>query len=143
MIFDNYFEAFFALAGAFLSFFLGGLDGLMKLLLVFVILDQSTGLLKAFILHRWSSEAGFHGIAKKVCMFIFVGMANIIDNELLGHSEVLRDAVVMFYLANEGLSIIENAIEMGAPVPDGLKERFMSWHNKQPISKNTSEGEVD
>ena len=63
-------------------------------------------------------------------MFIFVGMANIIDNEMLGHSEVLRDAVVMFYLANEGLSIIENAIDMGAPIPEGLKERFMSWHNK-------------
>ena len=130
MNFDYYFEAFFALAGAFLSFFLGGLDGLMKLLLIFVILDQVTGMMKGLILKEYSSAIGFHGIAKKVCMFIFVGMANIIDNEMLGHSEVLRDAVVMFYLANEGLSIIENAIDMGAPIPEGLKERFMSWHNK-------------
>ena len=76
-------------------------------------------------------------------MFIFVGMANIIDNEMLGHSEVLRDAVVIFYLANEGLSIIENAIDMGAPVPEGLKERFMSWHNKQLMSKNTPADEED
>ena len=143
MSFDNYFEAFFALGGAFLSFFIGGLDGLLKLLVVFVILDQITGVLKAAILRKWSSEAGFHGITKKVCMFIFVGMANIIDNEMLGHSEVLRDAVVMFYLANEGLSIIENAIDMGAPVPDGLKERFMSWRNKQLSSKNTPGGEED
>ena len=86
--------------------------------------------MKGLILKEYSSAIGFHGIAKKVCMFIFVGMANIIDNEMLGHSEVLRDAVVMFYLANEGLSIIENAIDMGAPIPEGLKERFMSWHNK-------------
>ena len=139
---EKYFEGLLALLGAFLSFFLGGLDGLLKLLVVFAILDQITGLMKSGVLHQWSSEVGFHGIAKKVCMFMFVGMANVIDKEMLshfGHFDVLRDAVCMFYLANEGLSIIENAIAMGAPVPEGLKERFMTWRNKQLISKNKPE----
>ena len=140
MSFDNYFEALFALAGAFISFFIGGLDGLMKLLVILVISDFITGVLKGLVLKKYSSDTGFHGISKKVCMFIFIGMANVIDNEMLGHSEVLRDAVVLFYLANEGLSVVENAIEMGAPVPDGMKERFLSWRNKtqneQLFSKN-------
>ena len=76
-------------------------------------------------------------------MFFFVGIANIIDKELhieiLGHADIFRDGIICFYIANEGLSIIENAIELGVPVPDGLKERFMSWHNKQLISKNKPE----
>lgn len=141
MSFDNYFEALFALAGAFISFFIGGLDGLMKLLVILVISDFITGVLKGLILKKYSSEIGFHGISKKVCMFIFIGMANVIDNEMLGHSEVLRDAVVLFYLANEGLSVVENAIEMGAPVPDGMKERFLSWRNKTQNEHLTSKNE--
>lgn len=139
MIDDTYFNALCALLGAFLSFFLGGLDGILKLLVVFAILDQITGLLKAAILGKWSSEVGFNGIARKICMFIMVGMANVVDKEMLsrfGHFDILRDTVSMFYLANEGLSIIENAIELGVPVPDSLKERFMMWHNKKFISKN-------
>lgn len=141
MSFDNYFEAFFALMGAFLSFFFGGLDGLMRLLVVFVIIDYITGVFKAMVLKKYSSEIGFHGITKKICMFIFIGMANIIDNEMLGHSEVLRDAAAMFYLANEGLSIIENTIELGLPVPDGFKERFLSWRNKTQNEQLTSKNE--
>lgn len=141
MSFDNYFEALFALMGAFLSFFFGGLDGLMRLLVVFVIIDYITGVFKALITKKYSSEIGFHGITKKICMFIFIGMANIIDNEMLGHSEVLRDAAAMFYLANEGLSVVENAIEMGAPVPDNMKERFLSWRNKTQNEQLTSKNE--
>lgn len=136
MTFDNYFDTFAALGGAFLSFFLGGLDGLMKLLVVFVIVDYVTGVMKGFVEHRFSSDIGFHGIARKVCMFLVVGIANVIDHEMLGHTEVLRDAVVMFYVANEGLSITENAIALGVPFPDSLKERFLSWQNKKLTSKN-------
>ena len=143
MTYDQYFKGGAALLGAFLSWFLGDLNGAVKLLVVMAIIDQITGIIKAGVLRKWSSEAGFHGIAKKILMFMFVGIANIIDNELLGHSEVLRDAVSLFYIANEGLSIIENAIDCGAPVPDGLKERFMSWRNKQLVSKNTPEDEED
>lgn len=144
---DTYLDVLFGLLGAFLSFFLGGLDGLMTVLLVFVVCDQITGLMKGYVLRQWSSEVGFHGIARKVCMFIIVGIANVIDHEMLakmlGHTEALRDGVIVFYLANEGLSIFENAIELGAPVPEGFKERFLSWRNRHLVSKNTPCGEED
>ena len=140
MNFDNYISTGAGLLGAFLSWFVGGLHGGVLILAVFMAIDQITGVMKGFLLKKWSSEVGFHGIAKKVYMLLFVGIANVIDKEmhieLLGHSDILRDGVICFYIANEGLSIIENAIELGVPVPDGLKEHFMSWHNKQLISKN-------
>ena len=120
----------------FLLWFLGEPGGVVKLLIVMAVIDQITGLIKAGVTRKWNSEAGFHGIAKKVLMFLLVGIANIIDKEMFGDSEVLRDVVCLFYIANEGLSVIENSIESGAPVPDVLKERFMAWRNKQLVSKN-------
>lgn len=143
MNYDNYIAGGFGLLGAFLSWFIGDLDGAVKLLVVMAVIDQISGLLKAGVLRKWNSEAGFNGIAKKVFMFMLVGIANIIDNELLGKSEVLRDAVSFFYIANEGLSIIENAIDCGAPVPEELKERFLSWRAKHLISKNKPDPEDD
>ncbi|MBQ7154851.1 MAG: phage holin family protein [Synergistaceae bacterium] len=136
MTYGNYFSGGVGLLGAFLSWYLGVLDGTVKLLVVMAVLDQVSGLLKASVLRKWSSEAGFHGIAKKVFMFMLVGIANVIDKEMLGGTDVLRDAVSLFYIANEGISIIENAIESGAPVPEGFKEWFISWRNKKLISHN-------
>ena len=133
---DKYIDTGFALLGGFLSWFFGGLDGLMILLVVFVIADFLTGIMRSYLTRTLSSELGFHGIAKKICMFLLIGIANVIDNELLAKSELLRDAVVMFYLANEGLSITENSIDIGLPIPEALKERFMSWRTKELTNKN-------
>ena len=139
---DTYINTGAGLLGAFLSWFIGGIEGGVMVLFLFMVIDYVTGVMKGFALKKWSSEIGFHGIAKKVCMFLFVVIANIIDREmhieLLGHSDILRDAVICFYMANEGLSIMENAIELGAPVPESLKARFLSWHNKQLVSKNNT-----
>ena len=141
MNFDSYIKTGAGLLGAFLSWFFGGIHGGILILATFMIIDQVTGVMKGYVLKRWSSDVGFHGISKKVCMFLFVGIANILDKNLhidfLGHTDLLRDVVICFYIANEGLSIIENAIELDVPVPEGLKERFLSWHNKQLVSKNT------
>lgn len=138
---DDYFTTGFACAAAFLSWFIGDLGGIVKVLVVLVIVDQTTGVLKAIVLGTWSSDVGFHGIANKVFIFMMVGVANIFDNEMLAHSELLHDGVCFFYIANEGLSIMENAIEMGAPFHDVLKERFLVLRNKQLVSKNTPDDE--
>lgn len=143
MTYDDYFSGGIGLLGAMLSWFLGDLDGVVKILIVMAVIDQVTGLIKAGVQGRWSSETGFNGIARKMMMFIIVGIAHIIDQGLPGNTEVLRDAVSFFYVANEGLSIIENAIESGLPVPDTLKDRFMTWRNKKLISKNTPKDKED
>ena len=143
MDYDIYFDTLFGITGAFLSFFLGGLDSVMTVLLVFVACDIVTGLMKAIVNKRLCSDIGFRGISKKVCMFVFIGIAHVIDREMLGDTPVLRDGVMMFYLASEGISIMENAIDMNAPVPEVLKEYFLSWRNKQLISKNNPADEED
>lgn len=100
----------------------GGFDGFLYALVVFVVCDYFTGVLAAAIKHELSSEVGFKGIAKKVCIFVLVGIANIIDTQILQNGAAIRTAVVFFYLANEGLSCLENAAVIGLPVPEKLKE---------------------
>lgn len=68
-----------------------------------------------------SSEIGFHGICKKVMIFVLVTLGHVIDQYVIGSGSSLRTMLIMFYLSNEGISIIENASEMGIPVPDKLK----------------------
>lgn len=140
---DVYLLNGFALLKQFLAWFLGDLAGVVKLLIVLAVIDQISGLIKAAVLGQWSSEVGFHGIARKIFMFMLVGVANIVDNEMFGHSEALRDIICLFYVANESISIIENAIESGLPVPEGFKERFMVWRNKKLVSKNSPQDEED
>ena len=141
MTWDEIVNGIAGAVGGALGWLLGGLDGGVKILVVFMVIDQVTGLMKAWTLKTWSSDVGFHGIFKKVCMFALVGIANIIGRELLGNSEVLRDAVVFFYIANEGISIIENAIEIGIPIPETLREKFQTWYNKEHEAAQESHNE--
>lgn len=108
-------------AGAIIGFFLGGADGLIKALIVFAIVDYITGVAAAAIEHKLNSEIGFKGITKKLLLFCIVGVAHILDVYVLDTGAVCRSAVVLFYIANEGLSIIENVARCGLPIPDKLK----------------------
>ena len=87
----------FAALGGFLGWFFGGFDGFLYALIVFVVTDYFTGILAAGIRRELSSEVGFKGIAKKVCIFLLVGMANIIDTQVLQNGAAIRTAVVFFY----------------------------------------------
>lgn len=108
--------------GAFFGWFLGGNDGFLYALIAFVIIDYLTGLINAFILKTVSSEIGFKGICKKVLIFALVGIANLIDLFILQEGSVLRTAIIFFYLANEGISILENSAKLGLPIPQKLKD---------------------
>ena len=107
--------------GGILGGFLGNMDGILYALVIFVILDYVTGVLYAVEEKKLSSSVGYEGIARKVTIFILVGIANILDAYILGQSGVLRAVVIFFYLSNEGISILENATELGLPVPEKLK----------------------
>ena len=107
--------------GGILGGFLGNMDGILYALVIFVILDYVTGVLYAVEEKKLSSAVGYEGIAPKVTIFILVRIANILDSYILGQSGVLRAVVIFFYLSNEGISILENATELGLPVPEKLK----------------------
>ena len=79
---------------------------------------------------KLSSEVGFRGICRKVLIFSLVGVANILDVEVIGAGSVLRTAIIFFYLSNEGVSLLENAAHLGLPVPQTLKDVLEQLHDR-------------
>lgn len=129
-----------AALGGWLGYFVGGMDGLMIALLIFMVLDYITGILCAIADKKLSSAVGFRGITKKVLILMLVGVANIADVHVIGTGSALRGAVVFFYLSNEGVSLLENAAHIGLPVPDKLKDVLVQLHNRSG-KDNTSSGD--
>ena len=126
-----------AALGGWLGYFLGGMDGLMIALIVFMVLDYITGLMCAVSDKKLSSAVGFKGICKKVLILMLVGLANIVDLHVVGTGSALRGAVICFYLSNEGLSLLENAAHIGLPVPDKLKDVLAQLHRREEKSGET------
>ena len=119
---QNLFQLFLTLLGGGLGWFFGGFDGFWYALVVLVAVDYITGVLNAILEKKLSSEIGFRGICKKLLIFLLVGVANILDQQIIGSENALRTAVIFFYSANEGISILENAAKIGLPIPKKLKE---------------------
>ncbi len=112
----------FAAIGGWLGWFLGGYDGFLYALIAFVVIDYLLGVMCAIIEKHLSSEVGARGIFKKVVIFSLVGVAHVIDQNIIGDGGVIRTAVIFFYLSNEGISIIENATRLGLPIPEKLRD---------------------
>ncbi len=121
--------AFTALGGV-LGWFLGGADGFLYALIAFVVIDYLTGVMCAVVDKKLSSAVGFKGIFRKVLIFTLVGVGNILDVYVLQDGHVLRMAVIFFYLSNEGVSLLENTVHLGLPVPEKLKEVLAQLHNR-------------
>ena len=128
--FWNTVQMVFAAIGGWLGYFLGGCDGLLIALVVFVVVDYITGVMCAIADHKLSSAVGFKGICRKVLIFLLVGIANILDVQVIGSGSVLRTAVIFFYNSNEGVSLVENAAHLGLPVPDKLKDVLEQLHDR-------------
>ena len=108
--------------GAVLGFMYGEVTGLFWALIAFMATDYITCVVVAAINKQLSSEVGFRGLAKKLMILVFVSLGHIADMYVLGGTPVAMSAVMLFYIANEGLSIIENAGNLGLPVPKKLKD---------------------
>jgi len=121
----------FAALGGFLGWFLGGMDGFLYALIAFVVIDYITGVMCAAADHKLSSSVGFRGICRKVLIFCMVGMANILDVNILGEGSVLRTAVIFFYLSNEGVSMLENCAHLGLPIPEQMKNVLAQLHDRE------------
>lgn len=128
--FWNVIQFVFAAVGGWLGYFLGGCDGLLLALVIFAAVDYITGVMCAINDKSLSSHVGFRGICRKVLIFLLVGMAHILDSQIIGSGSILRTAVIFFYLSNEGVSILENAAHLGLPVPEQLKEILEQLHNR-------------
>ena len=128
--FWNFIQMVFMAVGGWLGWFMGGCDGLLYALLAFVVVDYLTGVMCAIVDKNLSSSVGFKGICRKVLIFTLVGIANIIDVEVVGTGSVLRTAVIFFYLSNEGVSLLENAAHLGLPIPEKLKDILEQLHDR-------------
>ena len=120
----------FTAIGGWLGWFLGGCDGLLYALLAFVVIDYVTGVMCAIADRTLSSAVGFRGIAKKVLIFVLVGVGHIVDTYLIGNGSALRTAVLFFYCSNEGVSMLENAGHLGLPIPQKLKDVLEQLHDR-------------
>ena len=128
--FWNVIQLGFAAIGGWLGWFLGGCDGLLYALIAFVVVDYVTGVMCAVVDKKLSSAVGFRGIFKKVLIFLLVGVANILDAQVIGTGCVLRTAVIFFYISNEGVSLLENAGHLGLPIPTKLKAVLEQLHDR-------------
>ena len=128
--FWNVIQLVFAAIGGWLGWFLGGCDGLLYALIAFVVVDYVTGVMCAVVDKKLSSAVGFRGIFKKVLIFLLVGVANILDAQVIGAGCVLRTAVIFFYISNEGVSLLENAGHLGLPIPTKLKAVLEQLHDR-------------
>lgn len=122
--------------GGFFAYWLGGWDVLLKTIVFLAVVDYVTGILKAIYLKELSSEIGFMGLLKKIVMFIVVAVSFSIQ-ELIGGTVPLREVVIVFYICNEGLSLIENAAVF-IPIPSQLKDVLL-----QLREKDTDDSEED
>ena len=123
-------------SGGWLGYFLGSCDGLVVALVVFVVADYLTGVMCAISEKKLSSEVGFRGICRKVLIFLLVGIANILDVQVIGTGSVLRTAGIFFYLSNEGVSLLENAAHLGLPVPEKMKDILAQLHDRAEKEEN-------
>jgi toxin secretion/phage lysis holin len=119
--FDVVYKTGAAVIGAVVGFLFGESTGLLVALFWMAVIDYGSGLAAGYTEKTLSSKIGFKGIAKKVMIFVMVALAHQVDSAL-GTKNMFRDATIVFYMANELLSIFENAGRMGVPVPDRLMQ---------------------
>lgn len=124
----NWISIVFGMVGGFLTYWLGGWDVLLKTIVFLAVADYATGWIKGIYLKQLSSEIGFKGLLKKIVMFIVIAVAFVIQG-LIGGTIPLREVVIMFYIANEGLSLLENAAVF-TPIPKKLKDVLLQLRDK-------------
>ncbi|GFZ32561.1 hypothetical protein CSC2_30870 [Clostridium zeae] len=110
-------------------------------LIAFMVLDYTTGIIKAYINKIISSDVGLKGIARKSVIFIVLIVAVLLDKLLNTGTWVFRTLVCYFYIANEGISLLENCVELGLPVPDQLQDALVQLKdgNRKEMKDNNEE----
>lgn len=120
-IMEKYFNVIVAVLATFFTYIFGVWDLAMQVLIVFMTLDYGTGVLYAYLIGQLSSEVGFKGLVKK-CMILVVVIIGVMLDRMLGNGTwMFRTLVCYFYIANEGISLLENVGNIGIPIPNKIK----------------------
>ncbi len=130
-----------ATVAGWLGYFLGSADGMLIALIVFMVLDYLSCVMCTILDKKLSSTIGFIGICKKVLILMLVGVANILDVNIVGSGGALRGVVIFFYLSYEGFNLLENAACFGLPIPEKLREILAQLHDRGKKETETEERE--
>lgn len=131
----------FGVVGGSVAFLLGGWDILLWTLTAFVVLDYITGLIRAAKMKELSSEIGFWGLVRKIMIFILVIVANLLQ-QLINESIPLREIVIMFFISNEGISLLENA-SIFIDIPEKLTDTLLQLRDNEAKGQRTTKEEVE
>jgi len=123
----------FSIVGGGLAWLFGGWDILLWTLVGFIILDYLTGLAKGWKTKTLSSETGFEGLIKKMMILTLVVMANFLQ-KLIGEAVPIREIVILFFISNEGISLLENAA-LFIDIPPQLKDALLQIRDKNKEEK--------
>ena len=129
--------------GGIVTYIWGPWDALIVALVAMVIIDYITGVIKAAVQGKLSSAVGFRGLLKKVAIFLLVAVGVMVDRVIPATNEAVRSAVIFFYIANEGLSILENAGELGLPLPAALKKSLEKMQDKEEKPDIDSDTDIE
>ena len=107
--------------GGVIGWMFGSPDSFFYALIAFMFVDYFSGVIAAGVKKQISSDIGYAGIMKKLCIFMILAVANVVDANIINGGGAIRNAAIFFYLSNEGISILENVVAIGLPVPEKLK----------------------
>lgn len=127
-----------AVMGTCLTWLFGVWDTAIIVLIAFMVLDYATGLIKAYVNKTVSSDVGLRGIARKSLIFIVIIVAVMLDRLLNAGTWLFRTLICYFYIANEGISLLENCAQLGLPIPDKLREALVQLQsgNKKGVKED-------
>lgn len=125
--------------GAWLGYFVGGMDGMLLVLTAMMVIDYVTGVMIAIDKKQLSSDIGYKGICRKILILALVGIANLLDLHIIQTGNMLRTATIFFYISNEGISILENAALLGLPVPRKIVDVLAQLKQKSEEDKQKEE----
>ena len=134
-IYNEKVNTLLAILGTLFTWLFGAWDLALMVLVTFMVLDYLTGLIKGYLATKLSSNAGLKGIARKSIIFIVLFMAVMLDRLLNSGTWVFRTLVCYFYIANEGLSILENCSAIGLPIPQKIQEALEQLKNMENESE--------
>ncbi|HFU9462653.1 TPA: holin family protein [Streptococcus agalactiae] len=124
-------KVLFSAFGGLIGSIFGEVDGFFFALMIFIAIDYITGLMAAAVEKRLASNIGFKGIFKKIAILFLVSVGHLIDTEIIKQGGAIRTMVIFFYLSNEGLSILENAVRIGLPIPEKLQALLKQFNEKE------------